>query len=95
MKSQPKLVVSADMKPPTPVDPKAFDCEFGIGSVVQVLYEGKGIYGMVKWMGYILDKSKIIVGIESVSIYIFSFYIVCFVQNKCIPSYLLNIYECI
>ena len=68
MKLQPKLVVSADIKQPTPVDPKTVDCNFGIGSVVKVPYEGKGIYGMVKWMGYILDKSKIIVGIESVSI---------------------------
>ena len=68
MKSQSKLVVSGDIKQPTPVDPKAVDCDYGIGSVVKVQYEGKGIYGMVKWMGYIVDKSKTIVGIESVSI---------------------------
>ena len=68
LKSQSKLVVSCDIKQPTPVDPKALNCNFGIGSVVKVQYGGKGIYGMVKWMGYILDESKIIVGIESVSI---------------------------
>ena len=52
---------------PQSLDVSQYPAGISMGCVIQMSHQGGTLTGKLRWIGYVKDPSKIIVGIEAVS----------------------------